>query len=217
MLVSYMILPGLLHHRYKHLAFSSNVSKTTITEQGTPGDPINVGLIGTSTEVAHVLFMAGWYPAARKNVLSIAHEIESIMMHRPYKDAPVSNLYFLERKQDMAFEQPVNNSPRRRHHVRFWRFGNFDISGRTVWLGAATFDTSVGFSHLTGQITHHINPDIDAERDKLIGDIRKTGLLGNVYQIDGVGPKVNGRNGGGDRYFTDGKIKIANIALGHLD
>ena len=35
---------------------------------------------------------------------------------------------------------------------------------RPVWLGAATFDRSVGVSHYTGAITHHIDADIDAER-----------------------------------------------------
>ncbi|MDD5686421.1 MAG: LssY C-terminal domain-containing protein [Elusimicrobia bacterium] len=217
MFVSYVILPGMLHHRYKHLVSFSNVSKTTVTKQGTPGDPINIGLIGTSAEVAHILFMAGWYPADKRNILSLTHEVESVMIHRPYKDAPVSNLYFYDRKQDITFEQLVNNSPRRRHHVRFWRSVNLDISGRILWLGAATFDTSIGFSHLTGQLTHHIDPDIDAERDKLISDIGKTGLLGNVYEIEGVGWKMDGRNGGGDKYFTDGKIKIASITPSHPD
>jgi hypothetical protein len=32
---------------------------------------------------------------------------------------------------------------------------------RPVWLGSATFDRDVGFSRYTGQVTHHIAPDIE--------------------------------------------------------
>ena len=35
-----------------------------------------------------------------------------------------------------------------------------------------TFDRRVGLSHDTGQVTHHIAPDIDAERDGLMRDLR---------------------------------------------
>jgi hypothetical protein len=32
-----------------------------------------------------------------------------------------------------------------------------------------------------------------------------------IYQVGGVGPTVNGRNGEGDRYFTDGEITVGVI------
>ena len=51
-----------------------------------------------------------------------------------------------------------------RHHVRFWKVLDQGEEKRPVWLGDATFDRSVGVSHYTGAITHHIDADIDAER-----------------------------------------------------
>jgi hypothetical protein len=47
-----------------------------------------------------------------------------------------------------------------------------DLFRHAFWLGAATFDTRVGFSHTTGQVTHHIGPDVDAERDRYRTDGR---------------------------------------------
>ncbi len=35
-----------------------------------------------------------------------------------------------------------------------------------------------------------------------------------VYEVTGIGPTVNGRNGGGDRYYTDGDIKISVLVTG---
>ena len=81
-----------------------------------------------------------------------------------------------------------------------------------MWVGAATFDRGVGVSHTSGQITHHIGADIDAERDTLMHELTSAGRLTALYDVTGVGPTVNGRNGGGDRYFTDGELTVGVLA-----
>ena len=65
----------------------------------------------------------------------------------------------------------TGSSADRRPHVRWWQSDEPDAQARPLWLGDASFDIGSGVSHLTGQITHHIAPDIDAERDALIADI----------------------------------------------
>jgi len=77
-----------------------------------------------------------------------------------------------------------------------------------VWLGSTTFDQGVELSRNTGQITHRISPDVDEERDMLVRDLVGAGMSKATYQVTGVGPTLSGRNGGGDRYFTDGEIKV---------
>ncbi len=72
---------------------------------------------------------------------------------------------------------------------------------------AATFDTKAGLSHLTGQVTHHIDADIDKERDKLVADmLRYTGVY--VNWTDPFQDAKSGKNGGGDPYFTDGRLPV---------
>ena len=63
--------------------------------------------------------------------------VADVLERKPYPDAPVSNLYLWGRIQDLAFEQPVGNSPKQRHHVRFWRSAEVDDNGEPLWLGAA--------------------------------------------------------------------------------
>ena len=82
------------------------------------------------------------------------------------------------------------------------------IDGRPLWLGSASFDRGVGLSHDTGAVTHDIAPDIDAERDLLMDSLRQADVLASTMAIDGVGATKDGRNGEGDRYFTDGKARI---------
>ena len=180
----------------------------TTTEQDIPGDPINVGLVGSKEEVIRAFAAARWDPADKITLRTSAEIGLSVVLDRPDLDAPVSPLLFEGRKQDLAFEKPVGKSADERNHVRFWLTPKAGADGRPLWLGSASFDRGVGFSHDTGQITHHIGPDIDAERDLTIGDLLKAGQLSSTYEIPGIGATKTGRNGGGDPYFTDGRALV---------
>jgi len=94
-------------------------------------------------------------------------------------------------------------------HCRRWPIAVCD----ELSVGAASFDRGVGFSHFTGQITHHIAPDIDAERDFVITGLTAAGMLDATYQVSGIGPTLTGVNGGGDRYFTDGEVTIGVLSV----
>ena len=61
------------------------------------------------------------------------------------------------------------------------------------------------------RITHHIAPDIDAERDRLIADLVAAGQLADRYEWPGVGATQDGRNAGGDRYSTAGLMAIGTL------
>ncbi|TIT62538.1 MAG: hypothetical protein E5W90_30595 [Mesorhizobium sp.] len=180
----------------------------THTPQGIPGDPINVGLVGREKELVHAFAVAGWDTADAVTLRTAIDIGESVLFSRPYPDAPVSRLLFEGRAQELAFEKPVGDSADRRHHIRFWRTDTVGDDGRPLWLGAASFDRGVGLSHDTGAITHHIGPDIDAERDFVIGDLNAAGLLSSTSDLAGIGATKTGRNGGGDPYFTDGRAIV---------
>lgn len=206
-LLAYAVLPRLWAH-YEHQPGLQGRPMTTVTAQGIPGDPINFGLVGDRAEVVKAWHAAGWHPADPITLKTSIEIAGSVVLHRAYADAPVSALFYNGRRQDLAFEKPVGGSADRRHHVRLWLTLDKGVEGRPVWLGAVTFDRGVGISHYTGQITHHIAPDVDAERDSAIADLTRAGMLAQTYQVGGIGPTFNGRNGGGDRYFTDGEITI---------
>lgn len=207
LLVSYFLLPDLwlFHDRSRLHGFSPMV---TTTEQDIPGDPINVGLVGSKEQVVRAFDTAGWDPADRITLRSSVDIGLSVVLDRPDLDAPVSSLFFEGRKQDLAFEKPVGNSADERNHVRFWQSQQAGADGRPLWLGSASFDRGVGFSHDTGQITHHIGPDLDAERNLVMSDLQKSGQVTSTYDIPGIGATTSGRNGGGDPYFTDGKALV---------
>ena len=212
-LLAYIVLPLGWRH-YEHQKRLADLSMVTRTKQGIPGDAINVGLVGARDDVLCAMHAAAWYPADPITLRSSLKIVGSVILDRPYRDAPVSNLFYQGRREDLAFEKPAGKSADRRHHVRFWKVLEHGQEGRPVWLGAVTFDRDVGLSRYTGQVTHHIAPDIDAERNGLIGDLKSAKVVLAIYEVTGIGPTLNGRNGEGDRYYTDGEIKIARLVAG---
>jgi LssY C-terminus len=209
-LLAYLLLPAIWTH-YEHQKRLADLPMVTLTAQGIPGDPINVGLVGDAKDVLCAMRAAGWYPADPVTLRSSIEIAGSVLLDRPYRDAPVSPLYYLGRREDFAFEKPVGSSADHRNHVRFWKVLEQGEEKRPVWLGDATFDRSVGVSHYTGAITHHIGPDIDAERKLLASDLEAAGMVEAQYQVTGIGPTLSGRNGGGDLYYTDGEVWILRL------
>jgi hypothetical protein len=211
LVVAYVILPALWRH-YEHHPAMEYAPRITVTKQGIPGDPLNVGLVGEEDVLIRSMLEAGWKPADPVTFRSSLKIAGSVLLGRDYSAAPVSDLFVFGRKQDLAFEQPVGGSARRRHHVRFWRSDALGRDGFPLWIGAATFDRGVGLSRFTGQITHHIAPDVDADRDALFAGLRAAGWLTELFQVTGVGSTLTGRNGGGDRYYTDGELSVGVLA-----
>jgi hypothetical protein len=212
LLAAYLVAP-MVWKRYerRHPALD-DVPGITLTSDGHPGDPLNVALIGTDAELKAIMKAAGWDAADPLGLRADLKIAADTVLRRSYEKAPVSSLYLFGRKEDMAFEQPVGGDPSRRHHVRFWRAEKTDPDGRPVWVGSATYDQRVGLSHTTGQITHHIAADVDAERDHLIGTLDQTGSLWEVYYVDEFHKIREGRNGGGDPWHTDGRLRVGGIA-----
>ena len=211
--LAYFLLPSTWRH-YEHQKKLATLAMVTRTKAGIPGDPINVGLVGSKEDVLCAMKAAAWYPADPITLRSSIAIAGSVLLDRPYRDAPVSHLYYENRREDFAFEKPAGKSADRRHHVRFWQVLESGDEDRPVWLGAVTYDRGVGFSHTDAQITHHIAPDIDAERDLLTADLQGAKAVVSTYEVSGIGPTLNGRNGGGDSYYTDGEIKFAVLVEG---
>jgi LssY C-terminus len=215
--LAYFLIP-IIWKTYIHLRPSyDNIPEITFTSDGHPGDPLNVSLVGTEDEVKAIFKTAGWYPADPLGFRSDFRIAEDTVLERPYEHAPVSRLYLRGadgklHKEDLAFEKPVGDDPKKRNHVRFWRTAEPNPDdGRPVWIGSGSFDIKIGLSHTTGQITHHISPDVDAERDLIFSDLEKTGDLVETYFVDGFHKILSGKNGGGDPWHTDGRLEVGII------
>lgn len=175
----------------------------TSTKSGVAGDPLNVGLIAGAEELVYALIAAGWQPADAITLKSSVRIVKDIILKKSDPDAPVSNLYLWGRPQDIAFEKEVSGSPRQRHHVRLW-LSDITVNGSPLWIGACSYDRGVYLR----KFSHHIAPDVDAERAYLFGSLTNANLIVRLAIAPGTGRTDHGHNGEGDEYFTDGQLYI---------
>ena len=210
LLAAYVVIPLVWKRDVRRHPQLFEAPRITHTPDGILGDPVNVAVLGSKAALIHALAKAHWDPADELSFRSSVGIAVDSVFRRPDPDAPVSTLVLFGRAQDLAFEQPVCEDPRKRHHVRFWHWDKLH-EGREVWFGAITYDERVGLSHTTGQVTHHIGPDLDAERDRLITGLQQAGVTESVFWLDGF-QALHGENGGGDPWHTDGRLEAAVLA-----
>ena len=209
-LLAYVLMPlrdkGMVH-LHPGLYAGGQVARTAT---GLPGDPLNIALVGSKADLARALLAAGWHPATALGVESSVRIAVDTVLDKPDPEAPVSSLYLFGRREDLAFEKPVGHGPKERHHVRFWKSTDTE-NNRPVWIGSATHDIGVELSHTTGQVTHHIAAAVDEERDMILAELTTAKQVMATTWIDRFQTELQGRNGGGDPWRTDGRLPIVTL------
>jgi hypothetical protein len=223
---AYVVLPRAVRMGLKILQRKS-VPRYTITGDGLPGDPVNLALIGTFEQLRSAFAAADWSEADRLGVASSWGMVRAFVFNSPYPTAPFSTLYLFGRGQDIGFQKAIDNSPRKRHHVRFWALslaraedavGTASIwlntdrppeEDRVLWVGAGTRDTGFSLTRLTFQITHATDSDTNLERDHIIAELKKHRVIGEVTSYAAADRESAERV---NRYITDGNVALASLA-----
>ena len=183
----------------------------TRTSDGLLGDPVNLGLIGTEEQIHQAMLDAGWTRADDVTLVSSWKIIISTITRRSYAEAPVSPLKIFGKTQAFAYQKEVDGNPEKRHHVRFWKTPNGWLlpGGHQVdWLAAGTYDSGVGFSFFTLQVTHRIDAETDFERDYIVESIQYAHPETHVEILHDFSSGYHARNGGGDAIRTDGALPV---------
>ena len=224
-IAAYVILPRIVRLGLKILQ-RKRVPRFTTTGDGLPGDPVNVALIGTLQQLRAAFVTTGWSEADRLGLSSSWGMIRAFVFNSPYPGAPFSTLYLFGRGQDIGFQKAIDNSPRKRHHIRFWALDlaraeasmgsagfwlNTDrpsADAPVLWIGAGTKDIGLSLTQLTFQITHATDSDTNAERDYIIGE------LSSHQVIEGVTSYQPGQHLPVERvnhYIADGEVTLASL------
>ncbi|MCW2286542.1 hypothetical protein M2323_004339 [Rhodoblastus acidophilus] len=224
-LAAYVVLPRAIRIGLRLLQ-RGRVPSYTLTSDGFPGDPVNLALIGTMRQLRTAFAAAGWSEADALNLASSWRMVRAFVLNQPYRAAPFSTLYLFGRRQDIGFQQPIGDSPRKRHHVRFWAISfnraeqTLDTPSfwldtlrpsddeRALWIGAATRDTGFSLTRLSFQITHATDADTNEERDFIVEALEKCGAIAN-FRLHR--PSERFEIGRVNRYVTDGFVAVAEL------
>jgi hypothetical protein len=225
-LAAYVILPRAIRIGLRILR-RGRVPSYTMTGDGLPGDPVNLALIGTIGQLRQGFAAAGWAEADPLGIASSWRMVRAFALNSPYPTAPFSTLYLFGRGQDAGFQRAIDDSPRKRHHIRFWGLlldraaqsldkPSFWLDAarpgddeRVLWVGAGTKDTGFSLTRLSFQITHATDVDTNEERDFIIEELRRCGAITNAR------PHFSGERltiGKVNRYVTDRLVTLAELS-----
>lgn len=167
-------------------------------------EPINFVYVGNARQIERLFATHGWYRADPATLRNTLRAFAAGFQNRQYLTAPVTPAFLNARPQDLAFEKPAEaNTLRQRHHTRLWQTEYSMSDGARVWVATASFDTGVGIGATVPLPTHHIAPNVDAEREFIVRSL----ALPIVYFLQVVEPQL-GKNVSGDLFFTDGRAAV---------
>ena len=226
---AYVLVPGLIR-LFRIVRPAGHLPLYCVTPDGFASDPLNIGIVATRRELINTMGRAGWYLADPRRGRYVVRHILSTVYNWSYPTAPVSHLYLFGRKQDLAFEIPVEGAVAgSRHHVRFWATTFQDKEHLTVrnihwhhrhahlqddnllWVGAASLDVGIGFVRHNLQITHMIDPDTNKERELIVEQLRQRKLVKKIETIELEKPYSLINRVVSGYLHTDGKMAVVHL------
>ena len=173
------------------------------TLTGSRMEPISFIYVGYENQLVSTFENHGWYKADKSTISNTLKALAVGFQGKQYLTAPVTPSYLNYKPENIAFQQSTaTHSLKQRHHTRLWRTDYALSDGRPIWVGTASFDEGIEFAGTAKLPTHHIDPNIDGERNFII---KSLGLRSNLVAV--VQPQL-GKNASGDNFFTDGKAEL---------
>src|SRR6204780_960473 len=132
---------------------------------------VNLIFVAQEKQLQDAFRRAGWVQTDKWNPLFVWH-----LMQHGTSDAqvPMARFYLFGRVQDYSYALPDPEAiVSRRHHLRIWKT-NYTENGTPIWVGSATHDVAIEIAKNGRLINHRIDPQVDAERDFIGGDLTQT-------------------------------------------
>jgi hypothetical protein len=225
---AYVFIPGLIR-LYRIFKPVDHLPLYCVTPDGFASDPINIGIIATRRQLIQAMEKAGWHVADPHSPRYLLRHGVTTIFGGSYPNAPVSSLYLFGRRQDIAFEIPVESAAGNRHHVRFWattyeakkRLSFKSIhwhhrrehlyGDKLLWVGAASLDIGLGFIRHNLQVSHMIDPDTNKERKLILDQLKAQRLIKKTESVKlGEPYRLINRVLSGSLH-TDGKMAIVTL------
>ncbi len=171
-------------------------------------DIVNLAFIGSREEMESAFQQAGWVASDTFTRHSFMRDFYAFLNNSGYAQAPMRPFLLNGQPSDLNLEKSLN-SYARRDHLRIWRWSG--TNSDTVWLSSSTHDTGAALSLKHRQFVHHIAPDIDDERSKIIRDLSAAGCVQAVHLVPRAGMPSFTQNANGDLIRTDGSIAVVEL------
>ncbi len=176
--------------------------------EGRGGDLLNLIFLAWEDELQGAFARAGWLKADRSIPQIIWH-----LLSQQWHDTklPMIKLFVFGRSQDYSFVLPEPNFiASRRHHLRIWKTDR-EVDGVPLWVGAATHDVAIQVVKRKFELLHTIDPNVDAERDFIAGDLAETWPLGHEQYMSTSEPVFRAQTANGQSYYSDSRMLFLDL------
>jgi hypothetical protein len=177
-----------------------------------PGDMVNILLIGSEDEVVKVFSTAGWVKVDKSVGNTVEEGLMDTFEKKDYLTMPMSTLYLFDRPQDYGFAhaEPVKVFMSR-NHLRVWK-STYVVKGRPLWCIAATHDIGFERDQRNNGVTHKIDPAIDGEREYVNQTLSSTGLVVARGHVTPANALTTAKTATGGEFHSDGRILVLDLA-----
>ncbi len=189
----------------------ANIPRRVGDLQGNPGDMVNYALIGTQDQVTKAFTAAGWVQVDKTTQDAVVHGLISTLSHSAYTEMPMSTLYLFGRSQDLSFARadPLAVAAIR-HHLRVWKTTE-TVGGEEFWVGSATHDNGFEKDQRNGGVTHHIDANVDQERDFLEQSFAGAGVIAGAAYVTPSNSLTTAKTATGGSFQSDGRIVVMDL------
>jgi LssY C-terminus len=188
---------------------AASLPQRSTTTKLIDADMVNLAFVGSREQVESAFQQAGWSTSDAFSKRSFMHDFYAFLNNSVYAQAPMHPLLLDGKPPDMSWQKSLNSYDRR-DHLRMWQWSQNSDSD-TVWLSSSTHDTRAALSLKYRQFVHHISPDIDDERSKVIRDLEMAGCVQSVHLVPRPGMSTFTQNATGDPMRTDGDLAIVQL------
>jgi hypothetical protein len=179
------------------------------TRKNVDADYVNLVFLGSEQQVTAAFREAGWNNSDPVSKNSFMRNLYALLNNSGYAQQPMTTLLLDGKPQDMSWQKGLN-SYGRRDHLRVWQWPEVETAD-SVWLSSSTHDTSAILSVKYHGFVHHISPDIDHERSKVVRDLNFAGCVQSVSYVARPGISTITQNATGDLMRTDGSVAVVQL------
>lgn len=190
-------------------AWVQQVPPRVTTRKEVDADLVNLAFVGSRQQVQASFVAAGWHNADPFSRRSFVHNFYAILNNSGYPQEPMITFLLNGKPEDMNWQKSLN-SVSRRDHLRIWEWLP-EGATEPVWVSASTHDTDAVLSMKYKGFVHHVSPDIDDERAKVIRDLTFAGCVQSVAYVRRPGFSTTTQNATGDLMRTDGSIAVVHL------
>lgn len=186
----------------------SKIPRRVSDPAGSPGDMVNVLIVGTQDQIVNVFTTAGWVQVDKTVHETALNAFVGSLEKKDYLTMPMSTLFLFGRSQDYGFAHgEAVRVVMSRNHLRVWK-SPYEVEGRPLWCIAATHDIGFERDQRNNGVTHKIDPAVDGEREYVNGTLSGTGLVVKRDHVTPADPLTTAKTATGGEFHSDGLIAV---------